>query len=136
MKSSIIQDCEDALTNWVEAKAAVRSRLSVRGSRQRRTHGRGTRVGTGEGVNLADQDRPLQRGSGEWVPADEHHRHRAQREEDDEYEDITDGEDERTRHVGSGETRHSRREQAETPLLNSGDGLRGREDERHRVLSD
>lgn len=88
---SIIQDCEDALTNWVEAKAAVRSRLSQRGSRPRRTHGRGTRAGAGEGVSLADQDRPMQRGSGEWVPADEHH-HRNHRENDDDYEDIADDE--------------------------------------------
>lgn len=87
----IIQDCEDALTNWVEAKAAVRSRLSQRGSRPRRTHGRGTRAGAGEGVSLADQDRPMQRGSGEWVPADEHH-HRNHRENDDDYEDIADDE--------------------------------------------
>ncbi|KAH0610232.1 uncharacterized protein H6S33_011759 [Morchella sextelata] len=96
----IIQDCEDALTNWVEAKAAVRSRLSQRGSRPRRTHGRGTRAGAGEGVSLADQDRPMQRGSGEWVPADEHH-HRNHRENDDDYEDITDDENGHHRHLDS-----------------------------------
>lgn len=137
LKISIIQDCEDALTNWVEAKAAVRSRLSIRGSRQRRTHGRGTRVGNGEGISLADQDRPLLRGSGEWVPADEHGRHRARREEDDEYEDITDGEEERIRHLDGEGIRTPRRER-DGPITIGGisDGLRGRDDERSRGISD
>lgn len=112
----------------------MRSRLSVRGSRQRRTHGRGTRVGNGEGISLADQDRPMPRGSGEWVPAEEHGRHRARREEDDEYEDITDGEEERIRRVDGEEIRTSHRE----PITLSGtsDGLRGRDNERSRGISD
>lgn len=69
------------------------------------------------------------RGSGEWVPADEHHRHR--REDDDEYEDITDDEDQRVRRVDG--DRGSRRQRAEPTILSGDDG---REDGHGRVLSD
>jgi len=80
----------------------------VRGSRQRRTHGRGTRSGSAGGpVSLTDQDRPM-RGSGVWVPADEHERHRTQgapaldrADDDDQYEDITDDEVDRGHRRGS-----------------------------------
>lgn len=79
----------------------------------------------------------MPRGSGEWVPADEHGRHRARREEDDEYEDITDGEEERIRRVDGEDIRTSRRERGEPITLGgSADGLRGRGDERSRGLSD
>lgn len=93
---SIIQDCEDALTNWTESKAAVRSRLSVRGSRPHRTGGRASR--SRRPVSLTDQDRPMSADEG-WVPADEHERNRGN---DDEYEDIVDDEPHKT-HTG----RHS-----------------------------
>ncbi|TGZ84157.1 putative cell wall integrity signaling protein Lsp1 [Ascodesmis nigricans] len=86
---SIIQDCEDALTNWVESRAAVRSRLSVRGSRPRRTGGRASRAR--QPVNLSDQDRPMHDEG--WVPADEHERQGVTLNRgDDEYEDVTDDE--------------------------------------------
>lgn len=91
---SIIQDCEDALTNWVESRAQIRSRLSQRGARTRRTGGRASRVRH----NLADQDRPLQDQRGSWVPADEHERKTTRNtvalnhNDDDEYEDISDDE--------------------------------------------
>lgn len=79
----------------------------------------------------------MPRGSGEWVPADEHSRHRARREEDDEYEDITDGEEERIRHMNGEETRTLHRERdGPTTLGGTSDGLRGREDERSRGISD
>ena len=90
---SIIQDCEDALTNWVESKAQVRPRLSQRGARPRRTGGRASRVR--QPINLAGQDRPLHDDQS-WVPADEHERttnnNVALNQEEDEYEDITDDE--------------------------------------------
>jgi len=96
---SIIQDCEDSLTNWVESRAMIRPRLSQRGVRPRRTGGRASRVR--QPINLSDQDRPLHDDDG-WVPADEHERKMAgrssiilNRDDDDDYEDITDDE----RHV-------------------------------------
>ena len=101
-------DCEDALTNWVESRAQVRSRLSQRGSRQRRTGGRASRVRH----NLADQDRPLQDERG-WVPANEHERKSntvaLNRDDEDDYEDITDdenvGRSNQNRHTGNSSRR-------------------------------
>lgn len=70
---SIIQDCEDALTNWVQQNAAVSSKLSTRARTlsQRRREGRRQQ---GEGLDLSTQDQPMDhsRGSGLWIPATEH----------------------------------------------------------------
>jgi len=61
---SIIQDCEDALTNWVTQNAAVKSSLSTR----TRTLSQRRKAG---GHDLADQDKPMgERGS--WVTGEEH----------------------------------------------------------------
>lgn len=69
---AIIQDCEDALTNWVQQNAAVSSKLSTRArtlSQRRRSAARRQ----GEGVDLSHQDQPLEnRESGLWIPASEH----------------------------------------------------------------
>lgn len=69
---SIIQDCEDALTNWVQQNASVTSKLSTRArtlSQRRRNQVRHQ----GEGVDLSHQDQPLDnRESGLWIPASEH----------------------------------------------------------------
>lgn len=71
-KYRIIQDCEDALTNWVQQNAAVTSKLSTRArtlSQRRRNAARQQ----GEGVDLSGQDQPLEnRESGLWIPASEH----------------------------------------------------------------
>lgn len=70
---SIIQDCEDALTNWVTANAAVTSKLSTRARNlsQRRKHGTGQR--NPGGIDLSGQDPSLKdRESGLWVPAGAH----------------------------------------------------------------
>ncbi|KAI5802272.1 Eisosome component PIL1-domain-containing protein [Pyronema domesticum] len=103
---NIIQDCEDALTNWTESRAVIRPRLSVRGSRPRRTHGRASR--TRQPISLSDQDRPLHDDHHGWVPAEEHerksgrnHNHVALNRDDDEYEDISDDE------PSGGSRRHS-----------------------------
>jgi hypothetical protein len=120
---SIIQDCEDALTNWVESKAQVRPRLSQRGARPRRTGGRASRVR--QPINLAGQDRPLHDDQS-WVPADEHERtannNVALNQEEDEYEDLTD--DEAVvppRHTGSRSSRRSAENYIErTGSLNNG----------------
>lgn len=69
---AIIQDCEDALTNWVQQNASVTSKLSTRArtlSQRRRNQVRHQ----GEGVDLSHQDQPLDnRESGLWIPASEH----------------------------------------------------------------
>lgn len=82
---AIIQDCEDALTNWVTANAAVSSKLSVRArtlSQRRRAQ-----RNNGEGHDLSGQDQPLNdRESGLWVPASAH--------KGDEYEDEEEDEEE------------------------------------------
>ena len=84
---SIIQDCEDSLTNWVEQNAAVTSSLSTRtrtlSQRRRNRH-------PGEAVDLAGQDAPMEqsRDSNLWIPASQHHN--ADRyEDDDEEEDAS-----------------------------------------------
>lgn len=63
---AIIQDCEDALTNWLEQNAAVKSNLSTRARTlsQRRQKNR-------EGVDLSHQDQPLDNRDS-WIPAVEH----------------------------------------------------------------
>lgn len=62
---AIIQDCEDALTNWVEQNAAVSSKLSTRArtlSQRRRNQT------SGHDLSGQDQDRE----SGMWIPASQH----------------------------------------------------------------
>ena len=67
---AIIQDCEDSLTNWVTANAAVSSKLSTR-SRNLSQRRRAQR--SGEGHDLSGQDQPLNdRESGLWIPASQH----------------------------------------------------------------
>lgn len=65
---AIIQDCEDALTNWVSSGAAVRSNLSTRSrtlsQRRRNNIKRGTDEAELGQDQLKDQDA--------WVPADQH----------------------------------------------------------------
>jgi hypothetical protein len=80
---AIIQDCEDALTNWVEQNAAVKSKLSTRA---RTLSQRRANRNQGEGVDLSGQDN-------EWVPAS---RHEGGQEFDDE-DDLDDEKAERGR---------------------------------------
>ncbi|KAL2259143.1 hypothetical protein VTK26DRAFT_7271 [Humicola hyalothermophila] len=86
---AIIQDCEDALTNWVTQNAAVSAKLSTRArtlSQRRRNNIRarsegavphgpsGVGVGGGssvQGHDLSAQDGPLSDRDG-WVPAGQH----------------------------------------------------------------
>ncbi|KAF2738459.1 hypothetical protein EJ04DRAFT_541381 [Polyplosphaeria fusca] len=69
---AIIQDCEDALTNWVQQNAAVSSKLSTR-SRTLSQRRRNAARRQGDGVDLSGQDQPLDnRESGLWIPASEH----------------------------------------------------------------
>jgi len=69
---AIIQDCEDALTNWVSQNAAIKSQLSTRARTlsQRRKARTGQKGGP---VDLSGQDAPMEnRDSGLWVPAHQH----------------------------------------------------------------
>lgn len=93
---NIIQDCEDALTNWTPETAVIRPRLSVH-SRMKptRTGGRARR-------------QPLNEG---WVPADEH----SAQLQDGEYEDVVDGEEERGERGYTDETTTTRREEVVMP---------------------
>ena len=73
---AIIQDCEDALTNWVEQNAAVKSKLSTRSRTlsQRRKQRE-------EGVDLSSQDRD----NGDlWIPASQHQGEQVEYEQDEE----------------------------------------------------
>ncbi|KAI9767136.1 MAG: Eisosome core component [Geoglossum simile] len=99
---AIIQDCEDALTNWVSSNAAVSSKLSQRA----RTLSQRRHIARHRPVDLADQDSPLKdRESGVWVPAHEHRR-AYEEEEEEEEEDGEEGEEgeeeEEGRGVGGG----------------------------------
>ncbi|KIE00667.1 DNA repair protein (XPGC)/ Rad, partial [Metarhizium majus ARSEF 297] len=79
---AIIQDCEDALTNWVTANAAVSSKLSTRSrtlSQRRRNNIRTRNEG---GHDLSAQDAPLNDG-GSWVG-----RHGEESEEEEEEEEV------------------------------------------------
>jgi hypothetical protein len=72
-RDSIIQDCEDALTNWVSQNAAVKPQLSTRARTLSQRRQKGVRHSPGQPVDLASQDQPLgNRESGLWVPASEH----------------------------------------------------------------
>lgn len=105
--SSIIQDCEDALTNWVTSNAAVSSKLSTRAQNlsQRRKAGRGQR--NQEGVDLSGQDQSMKdRESGLWVPAGAH------REYDDDDEEEEEVEHEDPIHGHNGDVRGREEERA------------------------
>lgn len=62
---AIIQDCEDALTNWVTSSAAVRSNLSTRSRTLSQRRANNIKRGAEDG-----QDSLKERDS--WVPADQH----------------------------------------------------------------
>ena len=87
---SIIQDCEDALTNWVTANAAVSPKLSTRArtlSQRRKSRTQG------EGVDLSGQDSSMKdRESGLWVPAGAHREYADDgEEEEEEEEEVAEG---------------------------------------------
>ena len=88
---SIIQDCEDALTNWVTQNAAVSSKLSTRARNlsQRRKARTGAGA-SGQGVDLSGQDASLKgdRESGVWVPAGQHKEYADDEEEEEEEEEA------------------------------------------------
>lgn len=82
---AIIQDCEDALTNWVTQKAAVSSKLSTR-ARTLSTRRRNNIKARSEGHDLSNQDVPLN-DRDSWVPAGQHKGEYDDEEEEDDEED-------------------------------------------------
>ncbi|KAI9891757.1 MAG: Eisosome core component [Vezdaea aestivalis] len=79
---AIIQDCEDALTNWVTSNAAVSSKLSVRA----RTLSQRRKRAQGEGVDLSHQDQSM-KDRDSWVPASAHQAGHEDYEDDDDEEE-------------------------------------------------
>jgi hypothetical protein len=85
---AIIQDCEDALTNWVTANASVSSKLSTR-ARTLSQRRRNNVQRNAEGHDLAGQDAPLNdRESGLWVPASAHKGEEYDDDDDEEEEEV------------------------------------------------
>lgn len=78
---AIIQDCEDALTNWVTQNAAVSSKLSTR-ARTLSQRRRNNIKHRSEGHDLSSQDAPLNDGSS-WVQASQHKDEEYEEEEED-----------------------------------------------------
>ena len=83
---AIIQDCEDALTNWVSSNAVVKSSLSVRA---RSLSQRRKKNAQSEGVDLAGQDQPLKNDRDGWVPAGQHGEYEQEGSEEEEEEEET-----------------------------------------------
>jgi hypothetical protein len=79
---AIIQDCEEALTNWVTSHAAVRSNLSTR-ARTLSTRRRNNIKARSEGLDLSGQDAPLN-DRDSWVAAGDHKGEEYEEEEEDE----------------------------------------------------
>jgi hypothetical protein len=79
---AIIQDCEDALTNWVTANASVSSKLSTR-ARTLSQRRRNNIQRNADGVDL--QDAPHDEGM--WVPASAH-KGEEYEDEDEEEEEV------------------------------------------------
>ncbi|RMZ87769.1 hypothetical protein DV736_g4995, partial [Chaetothyriales sp. CBS 134916] len=69
---AIIQDCEDALTNWVQGNAAVKSSLSTRSRTLSQRRKNAVKRNAEGGVDLSAQDQPLKGDRDSWVPAGEH----------------------------------------------------------------
>ncbi|KAB8076201.1 Eisosome component PIL1-domain-containing protein [Aspergillus leporis] len=68
---AIIQDCEEALANWVTSKAAVKSDVSQR-TRTLSQRRREAISKNRDGVDLSTQDQPMRGDRDSWVAADQH----------------------------------------------------------------
>lgn len=87
---AIIQDCEDALTNWVQGSASVTSKLSTRArTLSQRRKNNAAKHRDAAGVDLASQDQPMAGDRDSWLPAGQHQA-RGEEEEEEEYEEEDD----------------------------------------------
>lgn len=89
---AIIQDCEDALTNWVSSNASVNPKLSTRArtlSTRRRNNIKARSEG---GLDLSGQDAPLHdHGDESWVAAgDRPHQYDDDEEEEEQAHSVLD----------------------------------------------
>ncbi|KAI9682029.1 MAG: Eisosome core component [Caeruleum heppii] len=110
---AIIQDCEDALTNWVAQNAQVSSKLSTRARNLSQRRAAGRRHNAGEAVDLAGQDKPLEnRESGLWVPASAHQQGHSFGNEEEEEEEDDDEEETHGAQTANGEQRGREEERA------------------------
>ncbi|WEW59662.1 lipid-binding protein [Emydomyces testavorans] len=82
---AIIQDCEEALSNWVTSNAAVSSKLSTR-SRTLSQRRRSNIARSREGVDLAAQDQPMRGDRDSWVPEQEHSGYTQSHGEEEEFD--------------------------------------------------
>jgi hypothetical protein len=89
---AIIQDCEEALTNWVSSKAVVKSGLSTRSRTLSQRHRENRSKSRGEGVDLSSQDQPMQGDRDSWLPADQHPTYHHPEEDGEEVDSTMDGE--------------------------------------------
>jgi len=83
---AIIQDCEDALTNWVQSKSTVKASLSTR-ARTLSQRRKNKIANGGEGVDLSEQDHAMPGERDSWVPASQHGEYEAE-DDDEEEEDV------------------------------------------------
>ena len=84
---AIIQDCEDALTNWVQSKGTVKATMSQR-ARTLSQRRKNKIANGGDGHDLSGQDQPLEGERDGWVPASQHGEY-GQEDEDEEEEEET-----------------------------------------------
>jgi len=82
---AIIQDCEDALTNWVTKNASVKASLSTRS--RNLSQRRKAKIENREGHDLAGQDQPMKSDRDSWVPAGQHGETYANEEEEEDEEE-------------------------------------------------
>jgi len=81
----IIVDCENALSDWTLDTASVKSTLSIRRPKKKITQ-------RGNGEDLSQQDKPLERESSLWVPASEHEKKGDVNGEEEDEEEEGEGE--------------------------------------------
>lgn len=88
---AIIQDCEEALMNWVSTKAAVKPSLSTRSRSLSQRHRENINKSRTEGVDLSCQDQPMKGDRDSWLPADQHPQYQPE-EDGEEASSAVDGE--------------------------------------------
>lgn len=134
---AIIQDCEDALTNWVTQNAAVSSKLSTRSrtlSQRRRNNIKARSEGgqhliQNQGHDLSAQDQPLHDA---WVSAGHHHQHQHEygvdgdEEEEDDEDEVGEHGLEEKGHLVGGDDELSHSVVGTDASLNGGGEHRGR----------
>jgi hypothetical protein len=89
---AIIQDCEDALTNWVQGNAVVSSKLSTRSRTLSQRRKNAAAKHNSEGHDLSGQDAPLKGDRNSWVPAGQHGEYEQEEDEEEDEEEAPNGE--------------------------------------------